>query len=100
MNDRNRRERARAAGEKNRMNEASWTHASSHELEHTTPLADAAFVELLAPAGGPSAFSAALAAGADAIYCGLGSNFNARRSADNFDDASFAEACRRARGCM
>lgn len=96
MNDRNRRERACAAGEKNRMNEASWTHASSHELEHTTPLADAAFVELLAPAGGPSAFSAALAAGADAIYCGLGSNFNARRSADNFDDASFAEACRRA----
>lgn len=50
MNDRNRRERAFSAGEKNRMNEASWTHASSCELEHTTPIADAAFVELLAPA--------------------------------------------------
>ena len=34
--------------------------------------------ELLAPAGGPEPFAAALAAGADAIYCGMGS-FNARR---------------------
>ena len=49
--------------------------------------------ELLAPAGGPDAFRAALAAGADAIYCGMGS-FNARRKADNFDDASFEDACR------
>lgn len=53
-------------------------------------------IELLAPAGGPEAFDAALAAGADAIYCGLGSDFNARRAAHNFDDESFAEACRRA----
>lgn len=53
-------------------------------------------IELLAPAGGPEAFNAALAGGADAIYCGLGSSFNARRSAHNFDDDSFAEACRRA----
>ncbi len=52
--------------------------------------------ELLAPAGGPAAFNAALAAGADAIYCGLGSDFNARRSAGNFDDESFSAACRRA----
>lgn len=52
--------------------------------------------ELLAPAGGPEPFRAALAAGADAIYCGLGSSFNARRGARNFDDASFAEACREA----
>ena len=52
--------------------------------------------ELLAPAGGPAAFNAALAAGADAIYCGLGNDFNARRGADNFDDASFSAACRRA----
>ena len=29
--------------------------------------------ELLAPAGGPEPFAAALAAGADAIYCGMGS---------------------------
>ena len=28
-------------------------------------------IELLAPAGGPEPFNAALAAGADAIYCGL-----------------------------
>ena len=52
--------------------------------------------ELLAPAGGPEPFNAALAAGADAIYCGLGNDFNARRSARNFDDESFAAACRRA----
>ena len=51
--------------------------------------------ELLAPAGGPAPFAAALAAGADAIYCGMGS-FNARRKADNFTDESFAEACRAA----
>ena len=52
--------------------------------------------ELLAPAGGPEPFNAALAAGADAIYCGLGNDFNARRGAKNFDDESFAAACRRA----
>ena len=50
--------------------------------------------ELLAPAGGPEPFYAALAAGADAIYCGLGNDFNARRGAHNFDDDSFREACR------
>ena len=53
-------------------------------------------IELLAPAGGPEPFNAALAAGADAIYCGLGNDFNARRSAKNFTDQTFAEACRRA----
>jgi putative protease len=52
--------------------------------------------ELLAPAGGPDAFYAALAAGADAIYCGLGNEFNARRGARNFDDESFQAACRAA----
>lgn len=51
--------------------------------------------ELLAPAGGPEPFYAALAAGADAIYCGMGS-FNARRKADNFTDKSFEAACRAA----
>ncbi len=44
--------------------------------------------ELLAPAGGPEPFYAALAAGADAIYCGMGS-FNARRKADNFTEETF-----------
>ena len=52
--------------------------------------------ELLAPAGGPEPFNAALAGGADAIYCGLGNDFNARRGAHNFTDQTFAEACRRA----
>ncbi|MDO4798147.1 MAG: DUF3656 domain-containing protein [Coriobacteriales bacterium] len=52
--------------------------------------------ELLAPAGGPDEFNAALAAGADAIYCGFGQTFNARRGAQSFTSATFAEACRRA----
>lgn len=51
-------------------------------------------MELLAPAGGPEAARAALAAGADALYMGLGHTFNARKSAINFDDGSFAEICR------
>ncbi len=42
-------------------------------------------MELLAPAGNFNAFFAAVAAGADAVYLG-GTNFSARRSADNFDD--------------
>lgn len=44
--------------------------------------------ELLAPAGGPAPFAAALAAGADAIYMGMGA-FNARRKAENFTDEAF-----------
>ena len=46
------------------------------------------------PRVGPR-FAAALAAGADAIYCGMGS-FNARRKADNFTDETFEAACRAA----
>lgn len=53
------------------------------------------YPELLAPAGGPEPFAAAVAAGADAIYCGMG-EFNARRKARNFDDESFESACRTA----
>ena len=52
--------------------------------------------ELLAPAGGPEPFNAALAAGADAIYCALGNDFNARRSAHNFTYETFEAACRAA----
>lgn len=59
-------------------------------------MANSSPIELLAPAGGSEAFAAALAAGADAIYCGLGSSFNARRGARNFTDEAFGEACRRA----
>lgn len=50
--------------------------------------------ELLAPAGEPKAFYAALAGGADAIYCALGNDFNARRMADNFTPETFERACR------
>ncbi|MCF8095721.1 MAG: U32 family peptidase, partial [Desulfobacteraceae bacterium] len=39
--------------------------------------------EILAPAGDRDAFLAALAAGADAVYCGL-KQFSARMAADNF----------------
>lgn len=62
----------------------------------TTESARCSIPELLAPAGGPAEFNAALAAGADAIYCGFGNTFNARRGATNFDSTTFGEACRRA----
>ncbi len=62
----------------------------------TTAPASRGHLELLAPAGGPEQFGAALAAGADAIYCGLGHHFNARRGATSFDDEGFASACRMA----
>ncbi|HBT95128.1 MAG TPA: peptidase U32, partial [Coriobacteriia bacterium] len=48
--------------------------------------------ELLAPAGNRDAFLAALSAGADAVYLGLG-DFNARRNAANFTFESLAECC-------
>ncbi|MEK6696691.1 MAG: U32 family peptidase [Candidatus Deferrimicrobiota bacterium] len=58
-----------------------------------------AFPELLAPAGSAEAYYAAVDAGADAVYLGLG-KFNARERAENF---SLADLCRirphaRARG--
>jgi len=49
--------------------------------------------ELLAPAGTREALDAAIHAGADAVYFG-GSRFNARMSADNFDDAAMEDAIR------
>lgn len=42
-------------------------------------------IEVLAPAGNPESFEAAVRAGADAVYFGAGS-FNARRNAKNFTD--------------
>ncbi|WP_292368780.1 U32 family peptidase [Methanoregula sp. UBA64] len=47
--------------------------------------------ELLAPAGSPEAFRAAVAAGADAIYLS-GKHFGARRFAKNFSDDEMAAA--------
>lgn len=54
--------------------------------------ARAAPPELLAPAGGLDQMLAAVAAGADAIYAGLG-GFNARVSAHGFTDDEFARGC-------
>ncbi len=47
--------------------------------------------ELLAPAGGPEALTAAVQCGADAVYLGCG-DFNARRSAKNFTPEELASA--------
>lgn len=47
--------------------------------------------ELLAPAGSPEAFHAAIAAGADAVYLG-GKRFGARQYAGNFDEAGIEAA--------
>ncbi len=49
--------------------------------------------EILAPAGSPETLSAALRAGADAVYVG-GKRFSARNSAANFSDEELAEALR------
>lgn len=49
-------------------------------------------VELLAPAGTPDALRAAIAAGADAVYVGLGS-FNARAANGGFSLAELSSAC-------
>ena len=53
-------------------------------------------LELLAPAGSAEAFRAALAAGADAIYCALGGFLNARRKAVEIDEETFSSLCREA----
>jgi len=47
--------------------------------------------EILAPAGGFDALAAAVENGADAVYLG-GKKFNARASADNFDDTGLERA--------
>ncbi len=44
-------------------------------------------IEILAPAGGQEQLIAAVRSGADAVYLGTG-NFNARRNAENFAEAS------------
>lgn len=48
-------------------------------------------VEILAPAGTPEALTAAVRAGADAVYLGSG-RFNARRNAKNFDETALERA--------
>lgn len=54
--------------------------------------ANAALPELLAPAGGLDQMLAAIAAGTDAVYAGLG-GFNARVSAHGFTDNEFVRGC-------
>lgn len=51
-----------------------------------------ALPELLAPAGSLDALLAAVAAGADAVYCGVGA-FNARAAADDISWEDFGPAC-------
>lgn len=46
-------------------------------------------IEILAPAGDTDSFLAAVAAGADAVYCGL-KNFSARMEAGNFSLSELA----------
>jgi putative protease len=46
-------------------------------------------IEILAPAGDSDSFLAAVAAGADAVYCGL-KNFSARMEAENFSLSELA----------
>ena len=48
---------------------------------------------ILAPAGGFAAVTAAVRCGADAVYLGA-KHFNARRNAENFDDATLSETVR------
>ncbi len=68
------------------------TMGPSGQYETGLDAAGAALPELLAPAGGLDQMLAAIAAGADAIYAGLG-GFNARVSAHGFTDDEFARAC-------
>ena len=64
----------------------------SGQCETGLDVVSAALPELLAPAGGLDQMLAAIAAGADAIYAGLG-GFNARVSAHGFTDDEFARGC-------
>ncbi len=54
--------------------------------------------ELLAPAGDREAFLAAIAAGADAIYCGVTGQLNARRRAGGIGAGELAGLCTLAHG--
>lgn len=54
--------------------------------------------ELLAPAGDRAAFLAAVAAGANAVYCGVSGSLNARRKARNIQMNELPELCAHAHG--
>jgi putative protease len=59
--------------------------------DHSRIPAKKTLPELLAPAGSPEAFRAAIAAGADAVYLS-GKRFGARKFAANFTDAEIEES--------
>jgi putative protease len=59
--------------------------------DHSRTPAKKTLPELLAPAGSPEAFRAAVAAGADAVYLS-GKRFGARKFARNFTDAEIEES--------
>ena len=68
------------------------TMGPNEQHEKRPGAAGTALPELLAPAGGLDQMLAAIAAGADAVYAGLG-GFNARVSAHGFTDDEFARGC-------
>ncbi len=68
------------------------TMGPNEQYEKRPGAAGTALPELLAPAGGLDQMLAAIAAGADAVYAGLG-GFNARVSAHGFTDDEFARGC-------
>ena len=68
------------------------TMGPNEQYEKRPGAAGMALPELLAPAGGLDQMHAAIAAGADAVYAGLG-GFNARVSAHGFTDDEFARGC-------
>lgn len=68
------------------------TMGPSGQCDNEPGAAEAALPELLAPAGGLDQMLAAIAAGADSVYAGLG-GFNARVSAHGFTDDEFLRGC-------
>lgn len=68
------------------------TMGPSGQCDNEPGAAGMALPELLAPAGGLDQMLAAIAAGADAVYAGLG-GFNARVSAHGFTDGEFLRGC-------
>lgn len=68
------------------------TMGPSGQCENAPGAAEVTLPELLAPAGGLDQMLAAIVAGADAVYAGLG-GFNARVSAHGFTDDEFLRGC-------
>lgn len=68
------------------------TMGPSGQCDNEPGAAGMALPELLAPAGGLDQMLAAIAAGADAVYAGLG-GYNARVSAHGFTDDEFLRGC-------